>query len=473
MTKIKRIILALAIYLFFLGTSVTLAQEMYIGFCIFSDSSEDIITKLSLYDIPHEGLFGIFEQEKFPQIVNILQTNYVENERTGTSTALIDTVKAKINALLNETYPEHIREVIVVVVTDGEDTVYKNSARNRELTQIRELIQRASTAPVSIRMLIIEARKSDRDYDNPNRSGLDVLRALSVNNGEVFYQLRDLDKQESALNDMLNSLAAENNGVYWIFDNSRSLDIPLKKKISSAVETAVRRLFSGIRNESGLVFVPGIKRFRIGDDRYGDSYPAHFVDEINDFYMSPSPITVREFLQVMGIQTARYRPSDLDKPVTVSFFEAAEFCNRKSRMEGKTPVYTIEDGFIQINRSANGYRMPYEWEWEYAATGTVLSREYAVYDARELPPVESVLPNAKGLFMYSGVREWCSDFNIPYAADGTEAIAYQPVSGHEMITRGTAFMEPYENLRGTRRSYNRPDFSDNGYIGFRIACSAN
>ncbi len=472
MKRIMQIILAIYCVLF-PGTSVTLAQEMRIGFCVFSDSAEDIIARLSLHGIPHDGLYGIFEQNQFPEIINIIQSNYVENERTGTSTALLDTVEAKINALLNEIYPEYIREVIVVVVTDGEDTVYMNSARNRKLTQIKGLIRRASMAPVSIRMLVIEARTSDTRYDEPDRSGLDVLKALSVNNGEAFYQLRDLDRQESALNDMLNNLATGNNAVYWIFDNSRSLDMPLKKKISSAVEKAVRRLFFGIRNENGLVFVPGVKRFRIGDDRYGDSYPAHFIEEIPDIFMSSSPVTVREYLQVMDIRTTRYRSSDLDKPVTVSFYQAAEFCNRKSLLDGKIPVYTIEDGYVQINLSANGYRMPYEWEWEYAAAGTVLSREYAVFDTRELLSIESVLPNAKGLFMYSGVREWCSSFNIPYAVDGTEFIDYQPVSGHEMVTRGAAFMEPPGNLRLTRRSYNHPDFKDNGYIGFRIVCSAN
>ena len=74
----------------------------------------------------------------------------------------------------------------------------------------------------------------------------------------------------------------------------------------------------------------------------------------------------------------------------MSWKEAVKWCNLKSEMERLTPVYTVNGtvyrqgdlggeggGFPEVNRSANGYRLPSEVEWLYAAKGGASSQGYA------------------------------------------------------------------------------------------------
>jgi len=74
----------------------------------------------------------------------------------------------------------------------------------------------------------------------------------------------------------------------------------------------------------------------------------------------------------------------------MSWKEAVKWCNLKSEMERLTPVYTVNGtvyrqgdlggvggGFPEVNRGANGYRLPSEVEWLYAAKGGASRQGYA------------------------------------------------------------------------------------------------
>lgn len=49
-----------------------------------------------------------------------------------------------------------------------------------------------------------------------------------------------------------------------------------------------------------------------------------------------------------------------------SWMEAIAYCNARSIMEGLTAAYSVEGQTVSWDKSANGYRLPTEAEWEYA-----------------------------------------------------------------------------------------------------------
>ena len=100
---------------------------------------------------------------------------------------------------------------------------------------------------------------------------------------------------------------------------------------------------------------------------YKDERPRHQVRITDPFWISRTPVTQGLYEAVMGINPSKFK--EKDRPVEqVSWFEAVQFCNHLSTLDGLTPAYEIEDERKIIwNMEANGYRLLSDAEWEGSA----------------------------------------------------------------------------------------------------------
>jgi len=184
---------------------------------------------------------------------------------------------------------------------------------------------------------------------------------------------------------------------------------------------------------------------------------------VHDFFICKHEVTQKEWMDVMPNNPSQFRGENLPVEM-VSWYDCIEYCNNRSIKERLHPVYNIykdkKDSTntndlddvkwtITINDEANGYRLPTEMEWEYAAGGGQLSKSFPYSGSINIDDVawywknagdnyltgfwswsaveknnnktkliDSKEPNELGMYDMSGnVREWCWD---QYGGNGTE-----------------------------------------------------
>jgi sulfatase modifying factor 1 len=178
-----------------------------------------------------------------------------------------------------------------------------------------------------------------------------------------------------------------------------------------------------------------------------------------------------------------YLNGDALHPVTeVSWWDVIRWCNARSEKEGLPPLYYTSTNFTDssvfrtgnidilstmVNWSANGYRLPTEAEWEYAARGGNKSNNYIYSGSNNLDsvgwyspnsginahPVGMKAPNELGLYDMSGnVREWCWDSYKTYSSNA-ETNPHGGTNGGAQILRGGSYLDKDFNCRVAYRMY--------------------
>jgi formylglycine-generating enzyme required for sulfatase activity len=195
---------------------------------------------------------------------------------------------------------------------------------------------------------------------------------------------------------------------------------------------------------------------------------------------------------------------DASYPVMcVDWLDAVRFANKLSELEGLSPAYRISGDSVSWDRSANGYRLLTEAEWEYAAragssttwTGTSeesgICRYGNVADASAkrkfsdwtvaacddryagLAPVGSFQPNAWGLYDMTGnVWEWTWDwYDSSYYQSSSNVDPVGPDGGSYRVSRGGSWHNDASYARVAYRGFSDPSFRDY-YLGFRLSRSS-
>ncbi len=258
----------------------------------------------------------------------------------------------------------------------------------------------------------------------------------------------------------------------------------------------------------------------MGSNRgWDENKPVHEVTITKPFYMGKYEVTQAEYEKYCSYgsdsPSSSYGDGNNYPAYYVSWYDALVYCNKRSIAEGLTPCYSIKDStnpeewgelptawydplrdtwdVATCDFNANGYRLPTEAEWEYAARAgddTVDSLTYSgtsdvnklgdyawYYDSANdnSHEVGIKLPNAFGLYDMSGnVYEWCwnwfterYDTTTEGGSDPTGASA-----GSYRVYRGGGWCSYSDDCADSYRSINDPNYRYYD-LGFRVVRQAN
>lgn len=266
----------------------------------------------------------------------------------------------------------------------------------------------------------------------------------------------------------------------------------------------------------GFVFVEG-GTFSMGTKNESvNERPVHTV-KVDSFYMMQTEVTQKLYTEVMGINPSYFQDGvqepfeeieegesqEMRPAERVSWYEALIFCNRLSERDGLKPCYSINKKTDEVTKAsapqienpmwtgvdcnwkANGYRLPTEAEWEYAARGGKYAENFryaggAVLDevawcrdnsGYKTHEVARKKPNALGLYDMSGnVFELCWDWLHSYV-DNRRDNPRGPYPGTRHVERGGSWSYGADDCTVTIRYFDEPHLRDDN-VGLRVVRSS-
>ncbi|MDR1371892.1 MAG: formylglycine-generating enzyme family protein, partial [Dysgonamonadaceae bacterium] len=268
---------------------------------------------------------------------------------------------------------------------------------------------------------------------------------------------------------------------------------------------------------------------------------------ITDFTMSATQITQAQYEYVFpdrgGLNSSAggnnfacstdpdYSPSSSKPAEMINWYAAIAYCNKLSKKESKKPCYSVTVSGVEVDWAnltyanipgnstnnadwdaatcdftADGYRLPTEWEWEYAARGGTNVREWeysgsaAIGGSADISdiawywdnvghtagnadygthPVGALAANDLGLYDMSGnVYEWCWNWDNAIYDGSSSGTPFSTPTGNAVgsgggsssrVLRGGGWSDDVSGCRVSRRFKHTPYYRGNG-SGFRVVC---
>lgn len=252
-------------------------------------------------------------------------------------------------------------------------------------------------------------------------------------------------------------------------------------------------------NSKEMVLVQG-GTFMMGSNDGGlDEKPVHRVT-VGSFLIGKYQVTQLLWESIMGINPSKFGGGK--RPVErVSWYDAVVFCNKLSAMEGLRQCYRVwskdrkglfyklfarREEIAICDFTAEGYRLPTEVEWEFAARGGNKSRGYKYSGSNDIDEVAwysnnsgskthdvaSKKPNELGIYDMSGnVWEWCWDWKGDYGLE-SQTDPRGPSTGVYRVSRGGSWYYYVGGCRVAGRGHSHPN-EHSSNIGFRLVRTKN